>query len=147
MSFSATVWAWRIIRDKKPKNPVDRLVLLAMADHAHRRSGKCWAAHEELADDIGVHRITIVRAQKRLRPYFPEGTVIDKPGWTTVWIFPTSVEGGVTLSASGVAESYTGCSSGLHKPVGNPKGTSRGVAPDGTPPPGKTHFLSGTGWV
>ena len=154
MSFWATVWAWDVIRDKKPKT-TDRLVLLAMADHAHRRSGKCWAAHEILADDTGLHRSTVITAQKRIRSYFAKEMVEDRPGWTTIWKFPTcsaELQVGVGSDVEGVGENDTGCRGERHKPVGNPKGTSRArrtvtmkLGP--TPPPGKTHFLDGTGWV
>lgn len=61
MSIHCSSWAWR-----QQLSATDKLVLLALSDHANDEDFSCWPSLTHLARKCGLNRSTIKRVLKRL---------------------------------------------------------------------------------
>ena len=62
MSLAAYKWVW----EHSSAVGLDRLVLLAIADHIRRPDGSAWPSYTRLADMCGVSRRSVIRSVERL---------------------------------------------------------------------------------
>ena len=62
MSIQAVAWAL----DHSQSRGVDRLVLIALANHANGETGQCWPSQRTIAREAGVATGTVSEALKRL---------------------------------------------------------------------------------
>ncbi|QBQ56200.1 helix-turn-helix domain-containing protein [Nitrosococcus wardiae] len=60
MSVKAISWAW-----EQPLKPGEKLVLLAIADHADGE-GTCWPGYEGVAEKCGMSRRAVIKHIKSL---------------------------------------------------------------------------------
>lgn len=58
MSATATFWAW----EQKQLKPIEKLVLLALANRHNKDTGKCYPSMTCMADDTGANRRSVMRA-------------------------------------------------------------------------------------
>jgi len=97
VSGYAMEWAHELAADKRLTVTVGR-VLVGLAYHAHRKTGKAWPAVDTLAAEVNLDRRTVQRAlaviERRTDPETGETAgyvdTIRRTGYATVWLFPQS---------------------------------------------------------
>ena len=62
MSIKALAWAW----DYQTKDPMEKLVLLCVADHMNDSMGQAWPSIERICQLCGCSRATVKRKLKQL---------------------------------------------------------------------------------
>lgn len=63
----------------------ERAVLLALAYHANKNTGKAWPGVDTLAERSGYSRAKVYEALPKLETLLDH---VKRPGWTTLWRFP-----------------------------------------------------------
>jgi len=77
-------WAVEVGRDKRLTHS-ERAVLVALAYHANKKTGKAWPGVDTLADFSGYSRATVYATFPTLERLLDH---VKRPGWTTLWRFP-----------------------------------------------------------
>jgi DNA-binding MarR family transcriptional regulator len=62
MSIKALAWAW----DYQTKDPLEKLVLLCVADHMNDSMGQAWPSVQRICELCGCSRATVKRKLKQL---------------------------------------------------------------------------------
>lgn len=75
MSIQAVAW----VLEHSQAKLADRLVLIAIANHADARGWNAWPSIEKIAEEAGVHEVTVWRSVKALED-LGELTTQRRPG-------------------------------------------------------------------
>lgn len=112
MSIKALSWAW----DYETKDPLEKLILLCVADHVNDSMGQAWPSVERLCSLCGCSRSTALRKLKQLE----EKGIISRQkrfNKTDIFVFTYNAPGGgcqpetchtdTSKDASGVSHRHT----------------------------------------
>jgi Helix-turn-helix domain len=86
VSFYAIHWCHEELFKAHPEiKSTDRLVILTLAYHANRDTGRSWPSRETLADETAFSPTAIKESVRRVRALIP---CQPRPNASTIWMFP-----------------------------------------------------------
>lgn len=155
MSFEATKWAWKMIREGEMPTAAQRLVLLNLADRAQDGTWHCWPSIRRIGKDTGLAPNTVrvaIHSLEKMGLLARDAGNTKRSNTYTLPLAPVPVTGTPPVPITG-----TPLCSGQAQPVpttDTPRAWDRhrtskesSKEPPRRTKDGKDEYVPGSGWV